>query len=207
MDVDVIKRLGVSAVLNCASMGIRGLPLDAYEEAGIEYNHTNVKRDEVTYPILHQPDGERSDHLKKAAAVYDKVRAAGGTALFFCVAGQNRSATLAVAVQMLRGVSLDGILAQCSTTRPFICENKGFQRQLVELEGKLVPPAPRGAQAHRFKARAACRSASGSTRARSTTTTARRRRATCCASSSCPASGRSTCGCRVSARSTRRGGT
>ena len=48
-----------------------------------------------------------------------------------------------VAVQMLRGVSLDGILAQCSTTRPFICENKGFQRQLVELEGKLVPPAPR----------------------------------------------------------------
>ena len=30
MDVDVIKRLGVSAVLNCASMGIRGLPLDAY---------------------------------------------------------------------------------------------------------------------------------------------------------------------------------
>ena len=150
MDVDVIKRLGVSAVLNCASMGIRGLPLDAYEEAGIEYNHTNVKRDEVTYPILHQPDGERSDHLKKAAAVYDKVRAAGGTALFFCVAGQNRSATLAVAVQMLRGVSLDGILAQCSTTRPFIVENKGFQRQLVELEGKLVPPAPRGAQAHRF---------------------------------------------------------
>ena len=82
--------------------------------------------------------------------MYDKVRAAGGTALFFCVAGQNRSATLAVAVQMLRGVSLDGILAQCSTTRPFIVENKGFQRQLVELEGKLVPPAPRGAQAHRF---------------------------------------------------------
>ena len=38
---------------------------------------------------------------------------AGGNVLFFCVAGQNRSATLAVAVQILHGKKLEEILTVC----------------------------------------------------------------------------------------------
>ena len=148
MDVDVIKQLGVSAVLNCASMGIRGLPLDAYEEAGIEYNHTNVKRDEVTYPILHQPDGERSDHLKKAAAVYE-VRAAG--------AWRSSSASPArTARRRWRWRHADAA-RRLAGPRPrrkqhdaaVHLREQGLQRQLVELEEARAAGA-RGAQAHRF---------------------------------------------------------
>ena len=39
---------------------------------------------------------------------------AGGNVLFFCVAGQNRSATLAVAVQILQGKKLEEILTVCA---------------------------------------------------------------------------------------------
>jgi hypothetical protein len=84
--------------------------------------------------ILHSPDGRRSAHLVTAATFYDKVRSTGGKALFCCVAGQNRSAALAVAVQLLDGLPLEHVLRLCSRSRPWILENVGFQRQLVELE-------------------------------------------------------------------------
>jgi protein-tyrosine phosphatase len=131
---DLLSRLGVTAVLNCASSGVRNLPLDEYEERGIAYHFTNCARDDETYPILHTRDGVMSAHLKKAQEVYVTARASGGKALFNCAAGQNRSATLAVAVQVLGGVSLQRVLEACATARPFVVENVGFQRQLIELE-------------------------------------------------------------------------
>ena len=136
-DVDLLVALGVTAVLNCAPGGIRSLPIEAYQAQGIEYGFTNVAQDAHDYPILHEPDGGRSEHLAKALAFYERTRRAGGTALFFCVAGQNRSATLAVAVQLLAGHSLRFVLTACSASRPFILENPGFQRQLVELEAAV----------------------------------------------------------------------
>lgn len=90
--------------------------------------------DSTEYPILHGRDGARSEHLDVALAFYDRVCVAGGTALFFCVAGQNRSAALAVAVLVSRGATLRRVLRTCSQSRPFVLENTGFQRQLVELE-------------------------------------------------------------------------
>lgn len=68
-------------------------------------------------------------------------QSAVGNVLFFCVAGQNRSAALAAATLMLHGKPLDEILKHCERQRPFVLENIGFQRQLVELEailGKLA---------------------------------------------------------------------
>ena len=135
-DVGLLKRLGVSAVLNCASSGIRNLPIAEYQASGIHYAYTNVQ-DDVSYPILHHPDLKRSEHLRTANSLYDDVRHAGGKALFFCVAGQNRSAALAIAVQLLRGLSLQSILSTCALARPFILENVGFQSQLVELAAAL----------------------------------------------------------------------
>ena len=137
-DIANLKALGVTAVLNCASGGISRLPVDELKENGIRYAFTNVRQDSFTYPILHDGDGKCSKHLEVAKALYKDVRATGGKVLFFCVAGMNRSAALGIAVMMLFGHSLDDMLEDLSQTRPFILENVGFQKQLVELESILA---------------------------------------------------------------------
>ena len=48
--------------------------------------------------------------------MYAEVKAAGGKVLFNCAAGQNRSATLAVAVQVCSGASLQRVLEVCAKT-------------------------------------------------------------------------------------------
>lgn len=58
--------------------------------------------------------------------------------LFFCVAGQNRSAALATATLMLHGKPLEEIIPHFARQRPFVLENVGFQRQIVELEAILI---------------------------------------------------------------------
>lgn len=60
-----------------------------------------------------------------------------GNVLFFCVAGQNRSACLAIATLMLHGMPLGEIIPHLSRQRPFVLENVGFQQQIVELEAVL----------------------------------------------------------------------
>lgn len=186
-DVQNLKRLGVVAVLNCASGGISRLPVDRLEAAGIRYAFTNCRQDHYSYPILHDAaTGGPSAHLVAAKELYAAVRGEGvvlrgvcrdgsrdgsgsdgsanednngnnsngsgnddngnnndsngngnGNVLFFCVAGQNRSPALALAVLMLYGHSLDDMCQSLATTRPFVLENVGFQWQLVELEHML----------------------------------------------------------------------
>eukprot|EP00929_Paragymnodinium_shiwhaense_P071032 TRINITY_DN36088_c0_g1_i3.p1 TRINITY_DN36088_c0_g1~~TRINITY_DN36088_c0_g1_i3.p1 ORF type:complete len:823 (+),score=178.39 TRINITY_DN36088_c0_g1_i3:65-2533(+) len=148
-DVDKLVSLGVTALLNCAPLGISSLPFDAYESKGIRYKATNCRRDDETYcdfactqvqrlyPLLHDPVGTRSEHLRTAKSYYEEVIEEGGSVFFFCVAGQNRSATLAVACLMLHGQPLERILKRCSRVRPFIMENAGFQKQVVQLEALM----------------------------------------------------------------------
>mmetsp|Transcript_81061 Transcript_81061/g.232885 ORF Transcript_81061/g.232885 Transcript_81061/m.232885 type:complete len:275 (-) Transcript_81061:295-1119(-) len=143
-DVGQLCRLGITVVLNCAPSGIRALPLDDYEAKGIRYAVTNVKRDDTSYPLLHDRAGVRSAHLDVAKEVFDAARRAGGRAMFFCVAGQNRSATLAVAALLLCDQPLPKVLHSCAARRPFVLENEGFQRQVVELEALLLAQQPRG---------------------------------------------------------------
>lgn len=82
---------GVTAVLNCASGGISRLPMDELQQKNIAYYFTNVRQDDVLYPILFdKKTGEPSKHLQVAKALYAEVRQSGGRVLFFCVAGQNR---------------------------------------------------------------------------------------------------------------------
>jgi hypothetical protein len=89
--VDDLVRRGVTAVLNCASGGISRLPMDELKAKGIGYQFTNVRQDDVKYPILFDhKSGEPSKHLQIAKAVYSQVRQDGGRVMFFCVAGQNR---------------------------------------------------------------------------------------------------------------------
>ncbi|CAK9055815.1 unnamed protein product [Durusdinium trenchii] len=133
-DVRTLVSLGVTGALNCAPTGISSLNLDVYTENGISYGFTNVSQDNYGYPILHDRSGVRSEHLDTAKTFYDRIRQTGGNVFFFCVAGQNRSATLAIAVQILHGKHLEDVLRNCAKVRPWILENVGFQRQLVELE-------------------------------------------------------------------------
>jgi len=65
--------------------------------------------------------------------------------LFFCVAGQNRSAALAVATMIMHGKPLEECLKHCADKRPFVLENIGFQRQIVELESILHNLKTKGA--------------------------------------------------------------
>jgi hypothetical protein len=124
--VPLLVKLGVTHVLNCASGGISSLPMDEILSNNIHYKFTNVRQDDHAYPILFDPkSGEASKHLQTAKAVYADVVKAKGRVLFFCVAGQNRSPTLAVAVCMLFGHSLDEMLKSLSKSRPFVLENKG----------------------------------------------------------------------------------
>ena len=139
-DVDNLLSLGVTAVLNCASGGISRLPVDRLKDSGIRYAFTNCKRDDYDYPLLHDRDSMCSQHLVVAKALYADVLKEGGKVLFFCVAGQNRSAALAIAVMMLFGHQLEPCLQCCSKHRPFVLENIGFQKQLVELESMLAVP-------------------------------------------------------------------
>ena len=77
----------------------------------------------------------------------------GRNVLFFCVAGQNRSAGLAVGVLLLHGMPLERILRYCAEQRSFVLENIGFQRQIVELEAiiqKLTSPGATEALRCRF---------------------------------------------------------
>lgn len=161
-NIPLLKSMNVTAVLNCASGGIARLPVDDLKENGIRYCFTNCRQDSHTYPILHEKKKQRrnstdeedasyeryicSHHLEVSNALYTDIRrengnngstTTDGNVLFFCVAGQNRSATLAVATLMLHGKPLEEILAHCSKQRPFVLENVGFQRQIVELEAIL----------------------------------------------------------------------
>jgi len=146
-DVDNLVELGVTAVLNCASGGISRLPVNELREKGIRYGFTNVRQDDLKYPILHQLleveqefplTLEASQHLEVAKKLYiEEVLQKKGKLLFFCVAGQNRSATLALSVLLLCGKPMDSLCESLAENRPFCLENEGFQKQLLELEWYL----------------------------------------------------------------------
>lgn len=90
-NVEGLVQRGVTAVLNCASGGITRLPMDELQARGIMYQFTNVRQDDVAYPILFDhKTGKPSTHLEVAKSLYTKVREQNGRVLFFCVAGQNR---------------------------------------------------------------------------------------------------------------------
>lgn len=105
-----------------------------------ETTRSNQSIDEEVY------DGSLvcSDHLAVSNSLFADIRRDHvesndgnikcGNVLFFCVAGQNRSATLATATLMLHGKPLDQIIPHLSRQRPFVLENVGFQQQIVELE-------------------------------------------------------------------------
>jgi len=144
-----IARLPVSEMKDC---GIRyaftNVKSDSYTYPILHEKKTIPKRPQK---LENQMNGnteteERivcSQHLEVSNALFTDIRRQNstkkedepvGNVLFICVAGQNRSAALGVATLLLHGKPMEEILKHCAKQRPFVLENIGFQRQIVELE-------------------------------------------------------------------------
>lgn len=134
-DVDGLARLGITAVLNVAPSVCRD-PVTKYISRGITYFQLEA-RDDRTFAII-------EECLPRAREFVAAAHASGRGVLIHCMAGVNRSATLAVAYLLLRDrVQLLELFAQCVAARPSILQNAHFQLQLcvlAEQNGLLCDP-------------------------------------------------------------------
>ena len=135
--VHMLRRFGITHVLNCAA-GDCSVPHEELAARGIAYCAIEGK-DEEDYPLLR-------NHLNRCLHFLHPclMAGAGGKALVHCVAGRNRSATLAIAAVMyaLR-MPLQVCLRRLFRKRPFVLTNLSFRRQLKELaaaQGLLFAP-------------------------------------------------------------------
>jgi hypothetical protein len=136
-DLKVIEKLGITAVLNCAPSVCKD-PVTVYKHRGIAYAAVDAQ-DDRNFPLL-----ERC--LPKATAFIAEMHAEGRSVLVHCMAGVNRSATLAVAYLLVSDKqNVFELFAACSAARPSILQNPSFQLQLCTLahrHGLLSEPAP-----------------------------------------------------------------
>ena len=118
----LLRRLGVTHVLNCATR--------------VE----NLFADELAYlavPLLDLPETRLEEAFPAAFEFIDSARAGGGRCLVHCNAGVSRSAALCVAYLMVREeLSFTQALQQVNAVRP-VRPNPGFQSQLIDLGRRL----------------------------------------------------------------------
>ena len=140
-NVDLLKELGVTAVLNLAPKACADNE-SRYEDQGISYCALDAE-DAPGYSLFDL-------HLEPAAAFLEGVRTTDGLALVHCFAGVNRSAAIAIAFLMLsEKEQLEVIVKRCFAQRPWILTNASFRTQLCKLAGQhgLVPASQNGGAA------------------------------------------------------------
>lgn len=136
-DVELMKLLNVTHILNAAGAAARAKNWQRYKPAGITTLDLDG-RDEEGFPMLRR-------YLFRARRFVEDAKASNGKVVVHCVAGLNRSGVLVAAEYMLstRSNVLDTV-AHCRRQRGNLCIcNKSFQAQLVALarqEGLLGPP-------------------------------------------------------------------
>eukprot|EP00908_Phaeocystis_cordata_P020102 Transcript_31770.p3 GENE.Transcript_31770~~Transcript_31770.p3 ORF type:complete len:282 (+),score=98.78 Transcript_31770:68-913(+) len=125
-DLELLCRLGVRAVVNCAPSDCKP-PRAQYDAAGVELLCTDAK-DYEGYLVVERHLGE------VVAFLAPRLEEAGGVALVHCMQGVNRSATLALAflVTKQRAALLSSIRA-AHALRPIILQNVSFRLQLLQL--------------------------------------------------------------------------
>ena len=124
-DVKLLNRLQIRAVINCAPSVCKA-PKDRYAASDIRYLELDA-RDDREFPLL-------AKHLDRASEFISSMHAEGRAVLVHCMAGVNRSATLAVAhLLLVQKRNLFEVFAECITARPSILQNPSFQLQLCAL--------------------------------------------------------------------------
>ena len=134
-DFKVLKRLEIKAVVNCAP-SVCKTPKDKYKQNGIAFLEIDA-RDDRSFPLL-------KECLSGCSQFITAQHAAGNAVLVHCMAGVNRSATLAVGHLLLKQKrNLFELFAECVAARPAILQNPSFQLQLCALaqrNGLLYEP-------------------------------------------------------------------
>lgn len=136
-DVEHLRALRVTHVLNVAGAGARAADLGLYRRVNMRVLELDG-RDEEGFPMVKR-------YLGRARRFIDLARQAGGKVVVHCVAGLNRSGLVVAAEYMLQTrCSVLTAVAHCRKQRGNMCLcNRSFQAQLValaRLEGLLGPP-------------------------------------------------------------------
>lgn len=127
MDIETLKELGISAVLNCASSAVL-TDAEYYDGENFAY-HEFAAEDKGDYQMV--------PHAVAAHAFFTRCVEEGRAVFVHCAAGINRSAFIAIYLYMvMTGTPLVEAVRHCFALRPIILCNEGFIDQLVELAEK-----------------------------------------------------------------------
>lgn len=129
-DTTLLKKLGITHVLNCAQV----LPTNPYkgheELTGVRFYCQFEARDDDTYNPLR--------HSNQTAKFIEHARSVKGKVLLHCIRGVNRSVCLTLAYLMEHEGwdLLDGIKFMAEN-RGKCLENNNFRQCLIDLNSKL----------------------------------------------------------------------
>lgn len=138
-NIEKLKTLGVTHVLNVGGNSAAWIPREAYEEAGLNYRIVVDALDEPSYPML-------DHHLDECREFIEDACHQDGKCVVHCQAGCNRSGVIVAANYMLttRTNVLETVLHCRKVRGNAFLTNPGFQGQLVALARQqgLLGPAP-----------------------------------------------------------------
>jgi hypothetical protein len=130
MDIATLKKLGICAILNCAS----GACLTNAEYYGEDFAYHE-------FDAADRGDYQMAPHAVESLEFFTRCIREGRPVFVHCAAGINRSAFIAVYLYMVAtDTHLIEAVRHCFALRPIILYNESFINQLVELaeqEGRV----------------------------------------------------------------------
>eukprot|EP00961_Rhodomonas_salina_P122228 1645885-Rhodomonas_salina.1 len=137
-NIERLKELGVTHVLNVAGKAASVVSEETYSKAGITLKVISAE-DEEGYPML-------ASHLIECREFIASARDKGGKCVVHCVAGINRSGVIVAAEKMLtERINVLETVAHCRLQRGNVyLNNASFIEELVALARKegLLGPKP-----------------------------------------------------------------
>ena len=124
-DVEMLKRYGITHVLNCA--GLR-----RYDFSRSPYPKESGIKGFLMISAIDHEDFDIACHFDEAIAFLDKVKKSNGRALVHCNLGVNRSGAIVAAYLMAeQNRTLLEVINYLKLKRFVILCNRGFRRQLI----------------------------------------------------------------------------
>ena len=127
-DVELLKKLKITGIINCAAVkDYSAIEDNPYEEgSGITEYVEFEALDNPSYPMLR--------HYKHAEQFINRVKDAGGRVLVHCELGINRSGALCVAYMMVtQDLTLLEAVRAVKAERSVLLTNQGFVKQLYNF--------------------------------------------------------------------------